>query len=157
MMASTWKKRLMTCLSPMKTDHESGEHHPLKVLVVEDHEDAAQSLVQMLELAGYEVALARTGPDAVEMAESVAPDVVLCDIGLPGFDGYEVARRLRHSDICPGVLLVAVTGYGQESDRKNAFDSGFNVHVTKPADPKTLIRILEAAPTWLEAKRSFAN
>jgi CheY-like chemotaxis protein len=130
------------------------EHPPLKVLVVEDNEDAAQSLMQMLELNGYDVALAKTGPEGVDIAQGFNPDVILCDIGLPGFDGYEVARRLRHSDICSGVLLVAVTGYGQESDRKNAFDAGYNVHVTKPADPRTLVRILEAAPSWLEAKRT---
>ena len=115
-----------------------------RVLVVEDSRDAAASLRLLLELLGYEVRVAYTGPAGVAEGEAWRPEKVVCDIGLPGMDGYEVARRLRQVAGMEGVLLVALTGYGREEDRQRAFEAGFDHHLTKPADPDELRRLLAA-------------
>jgi PAS domain S-box-containing protein len=114
---------------------ESGApHRKLRVLVVEDNRDSAESLRMALEAGGCcEVEVAYTGPDGVEAAQRLRPDLVLCDIGLPGFSGYEVARRIR-ADANGAVVLVALTGYGREEDRAEAKAAGFDRHFTKPVD-----------------------
>ena len=117
----------------------------LRVLVVEDHRDAADSLCMLLRHFGYEVTVAYTGPDGVKAAEAQRPEVVLCDIGLPGMDGYRVAQALRASPATASAKLVALTGYGQEEDRRRAREAGFDEHLTKPADPMTIQRILVQA------------
>ena len=96
----------------------------------------------LLDLLGHEVRLAHTGPDAVRNALEWCPDSVVCDIGLPGLDGYEVARRLRSQESTRDTLLIALTGYGSDDDRRLAHEAGFNHHITKPADPDALIRLL---------------
>ena len=116
--------------------------HPLQILVVEDNEDAAESLRLFLEFYGYEVSLAHTGPDGVKAAKTVRPDVVLCDIGLPGMDGFQVASTLRRTPETASVRLIAVTGYGQEEDRRRALEAGFDVHLVKPVDPQKLLGYL---------------
>ena len=90
------------------------------MLVVEDNRDAADSLQMLLELFGYEVAVAYTGPDGVRAAAACRPDVVVCDIGLPGLDGYEVAAALRRDPATAAARLIAVTGYGADEDRRRA-------------------------------------
>jgi signal transduction histidine kinase/CheY-like chemotaxis protein len=105
----------------------------LRVLIVEDNEDSAESLRMALELAGCEVVVAHTGPGGVDAAKARRPDLVLCDIGLPGFSGYEVARRIR-AEADGAVVLVALTGYGREQDQEDARAAGFNRHFTKPVD-----------------------
>jgi signal transduction histidine kinase len=121
----------------------TGRH--LRVLVVEDNRDAADSLCMLLRLCGYEVAAAYTGPDGVRAAQQRCPEVVICDIGLPGMDGYRVAKTLRGNPTTASARLVALTGYGQEEDRRRAREAGFDEHLTKPADPMTLQRILAQA------------
>jgi CheY-like chemotaxis protein/two-component sensor histidine kinase len=116
-----------------------------RILVVEDHEDGSRMLRAMLELAGHEVHAAADGPAAVETARRLRPDVAVVDIALPGFDGYEVARRLRASDECRDVLLVALTGFGRGEDRRRAHAAGFDVHLAKPVDPDRLMETLAAA------------
>jgi signal transduction histidine kinase/CheY-like chemotaxis protein len=116
--------------------------HPLQILVVEDNQDAAESLRLFLELYGYQVSLAYTGPDGVEAAKTVRPDVILCDIGLPGMDGFQVASALRRTPETATVRLIAVTGYGQEEDRRRALEAGFDVHLVKPVDPQKLLGYL---------------
>ena len=111
---------------------------PVRVLVVEDNVDAAESLGMLLQIWGYEVTLSFTGDDAVSAAERVRPGIVLCDIGLPGMDGFEVAGLLRQSPATASALLIALTGYGQEEDRSRALESGFDLHLTKPVDPANL-------------------
>ncbi|MBY0228525.1 MAG: response regulator, partial [Gemmataceae bacterium] len=106
----------------------------LRVLVVEDSRDAAQSLRMLLEAAGHAVAVAHTGPDGVRAAQEHRPEVVVCDIGLPGMDGYRVAQTLRGNPATAAARLIALTGYGQEEDRRRAREAGFDVHLTKPAD-----------------------
>jgi PAS domain S-box-containing protein len=116
----------------------------LKVLVVEDNHDAADSLRILLEVYGYQVQVAHNGPDGVRAAEEYRPDVVVCDIGLPGMDGYRVARALRENPATAAARLIALTGYGQEEDRRRAREAGFDEHLTKPADPAKLESLLAA-------------
>jgi CheY-like chemotaxis protein len=118
---------------------------PLRVVVVEDNRDAADSLRLLLQLLGHQVAVAYTGPEGVDVAVAQRPDVVVCDIGLPGFDGYEVARRLRQQPNLEKTLLVALTGYGQDDDRRRSEEAGFDQHLVKPADPQELERLLGTA------------
>jgi len=113
-----------------------------RVLVVEDNRDAAESLGLFLELCGYGVTLAYSGPEGLEAAKSVRPDIVLCDIGLPGMDGFQVAGALRRNPETAEVRLIAVTGYGQEEDRRRALAAGFDVHLVKPVDPEKLLGYL---------------
>jgi CheY-like chemotaxis protein len=115
-----------------------------RVLVVEDSRDAAASLRILLEVLGYQVRVAYTGPAGLAEAAAWRPESVVCDIGLPEMDGYEVARRLRQSPGSRGLLLVALTGYGRDEDRRRAFAAGFDHHLTKPADPDELRRLLSA-------------
>jgi PAS domain S-box-containing protein len=113
-----------------------------RVLVVDDNVDAAESLAILLRTWGHEVLTTHDGLAAVKAAEQVRPEVILLDIGLPRMDGYEVARRLRERADMRDVLLVALTGYGQEEDRRRAEEAGFDAHLTKPADPTALQRLL---------------
>jgi two-component system CheB/CheR fusion protein len=114
-----------------------------RIVLVEDNLDSAESMAMMLELAGHAVAVAHTGAAGVEQVRSFRPDVVLCDIGLPGaLDGYAVARALRADAALAGTRLIALTGYGQEDDKLRAREAGFEEHLTKPVDPDTLERVL---------------
>jgi CheY-like chemotaxis protein len=110
-----------------------------RVLVVEDNADAADSVRLLLEMFGYEVTVTYSGKSGVEMAKRVRPDAVVCDIGLPGMDGYAVAVALRETPETSRAHLIAVTGYGQENDRRRAIAAGFDEHLTKPVDPQTLL------------------
>ena len=134
---------------PAKTDapRAAPQRRGLRVLVVEDHVDSAQMMQLMLELKGHAVRLAHTGPDGVAAALEHRPDVVLCDIGLPGLDGYEVARRLRAEPALRGASLVAITGYGQSDDVRAAREAGFDTHLTKPVEPQRLEAVLAEAAT----------
>jgi CheY-like chemotaxis protein len=117
----------------------------LRVLVVEDNKDSADSLRMLLEAYGYDVEVAYTGPDGVRAAGEHRPDVVICDIGLPGLDGYGVAAALRKNPVTADARLIALTGYGQDEDRRRAKDAGFDEHLTKPADPTALEALLASA------------
>ncbi len=122
---------------------------PGRVLVVDDNTDAAESLAMLLGISGHEVRVVHNGPDALEAAEDFHPEVVLLDIGLPGLDGYGVARRLRERPATRDVLLIAVSGYGQEEDRRRSREAGFDYHLIKPvdfADLQQLIPALRARP-----------
>jgi signal transduction histidine kinase len=114
---------------------------PRRVLVVEDNDDNRETVVMVLEQLGFGTAATADGPSGVRAALEQRPDAAVVDIGLPGFDGYEVARRIR-SGLGDAVLLVALTGYGQPEDRERALAAGFDVHLTKPADVATLGRVL---------------
>jgi CheY-like chemotaxis protein/two-component sensor histidine kinase len=113
-----------------------------RVLVVDDNQDAAQSLATLLRIRGQEVHVAFDGPSALQAAESFGPDIIFLDIGLPGMDGYEVAQHLRKQPQLDKMLLVALTGYGQQDDRRRSHEAGFDVHLVKPADPATLQRLI---------------
>ena len=118
------------------------EARPARVLIVEDNQDAAESLRLLLEVLGHQVRVAHSGPEGVEAAARWLPEVVVSDIGLPGIDGYEVARRVRRLPGLEDALLVALTGYGAEEDRRRAREAGFSHHLVKPADPADLLRVL---------------
>jgi len=115
---------------------------PLRVLVVDDNVDAAQSLAQLLEAYGHDVRTAHTGPTAVAAAGDYNADVLLLDIGLPELDGYEVAKRIRQLPTHNNTVLVAMTGYGNEADREQSRAAGFNHHLVKPADFGKVLEIL---------------
>src|SRR5262245_57698699 len=115
----------------------------LHVLVVEDNVDAAHSLETLLQLSGQQVDVVDSGPAGVEAARRLHPEVVLCDIGLPGMDGYAVARALRDEPALAGARLIAITGYGQQEDQRRAREAGFDLHLTKPVDFEELRRLLE--------------
>jgi signal transduction histidine kinase/ActR/RegA family two-component response regulator len=112
------------------------------VLVVEDNTDAAWSLREMLEIQGHQVDVAHTGPDALARARTAVPELVLCDIGLPEMDGYELARRFRADARLRRVPLVAVTGYSSPADESQALAAGFNYHVSKPLDLNLLRQMM---------------
>jgi PAS domain S-box-containing protein len=106
----------------------------LRVLVVDDNVDTAESMAMLLKVSGHQVRMAHTGPTALEAALDYRPNVVLLDIGLPEMDGYEVAKRIRQQPVLQNVMLVAMTGYGQDTDRLRSQEVGFNAHLVKPAD-----------------------
>jgi CheY-like chemotaxis protein len=109
-------------------------HTPLRVLVVDDNHDGADSLLLLLQAYGLEARAAYDGESGLRLAREFRPDVVLLDIGMPGLDGREVARRLRRDEAQRDALLVAVTGYGTEEDRRLSAEAGFDAHLTKPID-----------------------
>jgi two-component system CheB/CheR fusion protein len=104
-------------------------------------------------MRGHEVQVAFSGPTALEAAAAFAPEVVLLDIGLPGLDGYEVARSLRQQRRTAKATLVALTGYGQEEDRRLAREAGFDHHLTKPVDPAVIYELVEVRERRVGARR----
>jgi PAS domain S-box-containing protein len=117
-----------------------------RVLVVDDMGEAAESLRAALEIDGHTVVTAESGPEALAAAGSFHPEIVLCDIGLPGMDGYAVARAFRADPALSSIFLVALTGYAQPSDIKAAMDAGFDRHIAKPATIERLAEVLAEAP-----------
>jgi PAS domain S-box-containing protein len=116
-----------------------------RILVADDNADGLAALAMLLRIKGHQVETATDGAQALEKARQVQPDVVLLDIGMPGLDGYEVARRIRREDWGRDMLLVAVTGRGQNRDKAQAKDAGFDAHLTKPIDSQFLDRMLADA------------
>jgi CheY-like chemotaxis protein len=116
-----------------------------KILVVDDNVDAADSLSMLLQLSGYDLTVAHDGAEALRVLVQEVPDVILLDIGLPGMNGYEVAQRVRELPALAQTRLIAMTGYGQESDKKAAAAAGFDAHLVKPVDYQLLTRMIEGA------------
>ena len=123
---------------------ESAQPHgkSCRVLVVDDNEDSAESLAMLLEISGHAVWMAHDGPTALEATVNDQPDLVLLDIGLPGLDGFEVAKRIRQQPTLKDIVLVAMTGYGQATDRQRSQEAGFDHHLVKPVDFDELQNIL---------------
>lgn len=117
---------------------------PQRILVVDDNADAADTLSMMLNLYGHETATAYTAQDALAQADSFRPETILLDIGLPGTDGYELAKRFRAMPAGASIRLVAVTGYGQPEDRARVLGAGFDAHLVKPMTPENLRKVLVA-------------
>lgn len=126
---------------------------PRRVLVIEDNVDAANTLRDALELDEHEVAVAYDGSEGVEKARECKPEIVLCDIGLPGMDGYAVARALRADDLLKGAFLVALSGYAQPEDVQRASEAGFDRHIAKPPNFETLEQIFASLPPESSATR----
>jgi two-component system CheB/CheR fusion protein len=119
-------------------------HH--RVLVIEDNEDAAASLKQVLQLCGHQVQVAADGPTALSLANEERPEVVICDIGLPGMDGYQVARALRADPATRDAYLIALTGYARPDDARRATEAGFDRHLGKPPSIEQLEAMLAEVP-----------
>ena len=129
---------------------DSGESH--RLLVVDDNQEHADTLALYLGAAGHQVRVAYDGLEAVAIAAGFDPDAVLMDVGMPGLDGYEAARRMRAQ---PGGLrrvLVALTGWGQSEDRRRSRAAGFDAHLVKPADPPALLALIDSL---LQLKRDM--
>ena len=114
----------------------------VRVLVIDDLKDVADSTQMMLDLLGYETRVAYTGDDGLRAATAWCPDVVLCDIGLPGLTGYDLAKALRQCPDTSHARLIAITGYGFDESRRRARESGFDHHFAKPVDPAALLDVL---------------
>jgi CheY-like chemotaxis protein len=130
---------------PQTTAEEEDKAAPqrCRVLIVDDNEDTVTSLSIMLRILGHEVHSARDGLQALEAANSFRPDVVLLDIALPKMNGYEVARRIRQESWGENMKLVALTGWGQEEDKRRSIEAGFDHHLTKPMEPTALEVLLK--------------
>jgi two-component system CheB/CheR fusion protein len=109
-----------------------------RIVLVEDHPDAAESLALLLELLGHRVRVFNEGAAALQAAHSDPPDIMVVDIGLPGIDGYEVARRARRDPLLQHAVLIALTGYGCDEDRRESSAAGFDHHLVKPVEPRAL-------------------
>jgi two-component system CheB/CheR fusion protein len=126
-----------------------GPGGPVRVLVVDDNADVAEGLMMLLELLGHRVRVAHDGMAALEAVRVNVPDLMLVDIGLPGMDGYELARNVRQDSRLKGVVLVALTGYGRDEDKRKAIEAGFDEHLVKPLTVETFQKLLGR----LEARR----
>jgi CheY-like chemotaxis protein len=119
-------------------------HNPAKVVIIEDNQDSAEVLALSLQTQGYSTAVAHSGPAGLLLVEQTRPDVVLCDLGLPGMDGIEVCRRVRK--LAPEVqpVMVALTGWGMQKDRERTQATGFDHHLVKPVAPAALFELLDS-------------
>jgi CheY-like chemotaxis protein len=131
--------------SPTGSPAEACDIRPSRrILVVDDNRDAARMLALMLTKNGFECRQAHDGPSALQMAEPWVPDVVLLDLGLPGMSGLEVAREVKRSAVLKGTLLIAVTGWDKEEDRRRTRDAGFHHHLAKPVQFNELLTLLRS-------------
>jgi CheY-like chemotaxis protein len=127
-----------------------------RVLIVDDNADAADTLASLVRALGGDARTAADGPSGIQCAAEFAPDVILLDIGMPEMDGYEACRRIRHAQAGNRPLIVALSGWGQDGDKRRAAEAGFDAHLTKPADPVVLERLLaEAGATDEGGSRSI--
>jgi signal transduction histidine kinase/CheY-like chemotaxis protein len=143
--------RLPAVNKPAKVRPSSGgqSEKPVKkarILVVDDNVDTARGMGRLLKLIGHEVSTAHNGPEAIEVAKGFNPDFILLDIGLPGMSGYEVALQLRQEECCKDAVIVAISGYGQDEDRRRSKEAGFDHHLIKPLDHDALLTLLSAGP-----------
>src|SRR5438105_9220146 len=141
------------CVSvvPRADDEASEQAEPARIngrriLIVDDNQDAAESIAQYLQLEGHEVKTVGDGVQALSCVPVFAPQIVVLDIGLPGLSGYEVAKRMRKLPATQNALLVALTGYGQKEDQQRAMESGFDRHFVKPTDPRLLVELIAQWP-----------
>ena len=120
------------------------EKKPRRIMLVDDNEDSAQMTAILLKLEGHDVTVAHNGPSAIKQVNAVLPDILLLDIGLPGMDGYELARKLRDLPETRNAVFIALTGYGQPEDRRNSENAGYDHHLVKPIEPTELIDLIAA-------------
>jgi CheY-like chemotaxis protein len=132
------------------TMHAPEQRAGLRILVVEDCDDCAVTMAMLLRFFGHDVQIARNGTEALEAVSADKPDVVLLDIGLPGMNGYEVARRLRETRTIKTPWIIAVTGYGQAADRQRSAEVGIDLHLLKPIDVHRLEAILRGFQTLID-------
>ena len=130
----------------MSTQGESTSAPSRRVLVVDDNEDSVDSMVMLLELLGNQVYTARDGIEAIEAAERFRPELVLMDMGMPRMNGYDATRRIREQPWGQEMIIIALTGWGQEDDRHRSREAGFDAHLVKPVDHDALLRLLASLP-----------
>ena len=118
--------------------------NPRRLLIVEDHPDVAESLALILRCDDHEVRIAHDGPAALQALSKFKPDVVLLDVGLPGMDGYQVARRMREEALESKLTIIALSGYGQTEDHSQSMQAGCDAHLVKPVHPNVLRSMLGA-------------
>jgi len=131
---------------PISTVPHAQGHVSMRILVVDDNVDVAESLAMVLRITGHEVRTTHDGLAALAEARAFVPQVVLLDIGLPGLNGFEVAKQLRAQNELPQPLLIAISGYGQEEEIQRSMDAGFDHHLIKPVAPPALERLLADVP-----------
>ena len=124
-----------------------------RVLVIDDNEDSAEAMAMLVRVMGGEAVTSGDGLDGIRRAVTFAPDAIFLDIGMPVLDGYETCRRIRQGPAGNGVFIVALTGWGQERDKQRSADAGFNAHLTKPADPAEIERLLASIPPPVQSKK----
>jgi len=129
---------------PHESDREAEQHatSPHRILIVDDNRDGADSLSEILRLMGHDTRTAYDGQEGMDVAAAFQPGVVVLDIGLPTLNGYDVCRRIREQPWGKGVVLIALTGWGQDDDRRRSQDAGFDHHLVKPLDPEALMKLL---------------
>ncbi len=137
---------LAAAAAPAPPPAAEAHNTPRRILIVDDNEDSAWTMATLQEMRGHETRTAFTGPDALAAAAEFLPDVVLLDIGLPGMDGYEVARQLRAMPATAGTFTVAMIGYGRDEDRALTEAGGFDRHMVKPVDLELLRQWLSERP-----------
>jgi CheY-like chemotaxis protein len=138
-------------VAPSRREHGGHEAARTKrrVLVVDDNVDAAITVASLLKAWGHDVHIVYNGPAAIDAARMYRPEIVLLDIGLPGMSGYEVARTLRSDPLHQGVLITALTGYGQAEDRARSHAAGFDYHLTKPPDMSVLEKLVKSPESFV--------
>ena len=127
---------------PATRETAPAAHSSARIMVTDDNRDAADTLAMLLDIAGFAVTVTGSGLLALELAAASPPEVMILDVGLPDFTGYEVARRVRAAAWGETVLLIAITGWGQENDKQAAYAAGFDHHLTKPVDPENVLTLL---------------
>jgi DNA-binding response OmpR family regulator len=134
------EKEAPSAPSPAPAKRSSG--NSLRILVVDDNQDAAESLMLLLQCSGHEVQVAHDGEQALLTAQSFLPELVFMDLGMPGLNGFEAARRVRREKWGQDVMLVALTGWGQEDDRRRSAEAGFDKHLVKPVEYEEVDRLI---------------
>src|SRR5262249_53233352 len=127
------------------------------ILIADDLPDSVESLAMMLRLGGHDIQTARDGVEAVQAAATFRPDAILLDIGMPKMNGYEAARSIRQQPWGRNIILVALTGWGQEEDKRRATENGFDHHLTKPVDAGTLDKLLSLLAAQAQARPHAAR
>jgi signal transduction histidine kinase/ActR/RegA family two-component response regulator len=151
---------LATTVEPLGTPEISGRWPALRarrILVADDNPDSLESLAMVLRLRGNDVRTAADGAQAVAEAQSYRPDVILLDIGMPTMNGYDACRRIRQNEWGRGVLLIALTGWGQDEDRERSREAGFDHHLVKPVDPEALMRHVAKHSAQLDTLRAVPS
>ena len=132
----------MTAASESSSTQEQQKRR--RLMVIDDNKDAAESMSMLFELWGHDVVCVFDGRTALDTATKFHPHAVFLDIGLPGMDGYELAERLREIPQAARIVLIAITGYGQDEDRRRSREAGIDHHLVKPVAPETLLKLLDS-------------
>lgn len=124
--------------------------NPLRILIIEDNHDLAHTLCMMFDVLGHGAVATHNGIEGIVKAKEICPDIIFCDIGLPGMNGYEVAKSIRKADECKDIYLVALSGYAQPKDIQAAQEAGFNCHVAKPVDMIVMVQVLTKCQEYMQ-------